>query len=219
MKIYVVGSSKNKFLPLDNIREKFLIDEKHEGINIDFLNPWFCEITGLYYLINNTKDEVIGLEHYRNYFYDRNLLCEKEINKLLIDNDIICSSADTPLPLKTELHILTHGFDKPFMDMLKIKDENFYNFLTTYLDQKRFYWCNCFIGKRPVIEKWYNYFFNIIIEFEKTYTLQKSPVRREGFFAEYLFGAWLEYNNYKIVHSNMTKFNKDLSGVERFAKL
>lgn len=43
MKIYVVGSSKNKFLPLDNIREKFLIDQKHAGDNIDFLNPWYYE--------------------------------------------------------------------------------------------------------------------------------------------------------------------------------
>lgn len=50
MKIYVVGNSKNKFLSLDNIREKFLIDQKHEEENIDFLNPWYCELTGLYYL-------------------------------------------------------------------------------------------------------------------------------------------------------------------------
>lgn len=56
MKIYVVGSSENKFLPLDNIREKFLIDEKHEGDNIDFLNPWYCELTGLYYWKTNGPD-------------------------------------------------------------------------------------------------------------------------------------------------------------------
>ena len=48
MKIYVVGSSKNKFLPLDNIREKFLIDKKNEEDNIDFLNNWYCELTGMY---------------------------------------------------------------------------------------------------------------------------------------------------------------------------
>jgi hypothetical protein len=38
MKIYVVGSSKNKFLPLDNIREKYLIDQPHEGDNIEVLS-------------------------------------------------------------------------------------------------------------------------------------------------------------------------------------
>ena len=69
MKIYVVGSSKNKFLPLDNIREKFLIDKSHEGDNIDFLNPWYCELTGLYYLWKHVDDEIVGLEHYRTYFW------------------------------------------------------------------------------------------------------------------------------------------------------
>lgn len=68
MKIYVVGSSKNKFFTLDNIREKFLIDEKHTDTNIDFLNPWYSELTGLYHLWKNDKDDVVGLEHYRTGF-------------------------------------------------------------------------------------------------------------------------------------------------------
>lgn len=55
-------------MQLDDIREKFIIDEKHEGDNIDFLNLWYCELTGLYYLLKHTKDDIIGLEHYRRYF-------------------------------------------------------------------------------------------------------------------------------------------------------
>ena len=31
MSIYVVGSSRNKFLSLDGFHKKFLVDEKHEG--------------------------------------------------------------------------------------------------------------------------------------------------------------------------------------------
>jgi hypothetical protein len=93
MKIYVVGSSKNKFLPLDNIREKFLIDQKHEGDNIDFLNPWYCELTGLYYLWKHCDDDIVGLEHYRRYFVNNKnqLLSENEIRNILKDNDVIAS--------------------------------------------------------------------------------------------------------------------------------
>ena len=68
MKIYVVGNSKDLFLKLDNIREKFLVDQSHDGDNIDDLNPWYCELTGLYHLWKNTTDDIIGLEHYRRYF-------------------------------------------------------------------------------------------------------------------------------------------------------
>lgn len=90
MKIYVVGSSENKFLPLDNIREKFLIDEKHEGDNIDFLNPWYCELTGLYYLWKHVDDDIVGLEHYRRYFVQNNhIITKEEIETILKDHDII----------------------------------------------------------------------------------------------------------------------------------
>ena len=91
MKIYVVGSSKNKFLPLDDIREKFLIDQPHDGDNIDFLNPWYCELTGLYYLWKHVDDDIVGLEHYRRYFVNskNKLLSENDINNILNEYDII----------------------------------------------------------------------------------------------------------------------------------
>ena len=63
-----INYSKDLFLKLDNIREKFLVDQPHAGDNIDDLNPWYCELTGLYYLWKNCNDDIVGLEHYRRYF-------------------------------------------------------------------------------------------------------------------------------------------------------
>ena len=90
MKIYVVGSSKNRFLPLNNIREKFLIDKPHEGDNIDNLNPWYCELTGMYYMWKHEDEDIVGLEHYRRQFIGKDgLLSEQEIRDILKDNDVI----------------------------------------------------------------------------------------------------------------------------------
>ena len=72
MKIYVIGNSKNQFLPSNNIRERFYVDQPHEGDNIDYLNPWFCELTGLYYIWKHATDNIIGLEHYRRCFLSNN---------------------------------------------------------------------------------------------------------------------------------------------------
>ena len=65
--IYVVGSHRNKFLELGDSYTKFFIDEQHNGDNIDNRNPYYCELTGLYYLWKHCDDEIVGLEHYRRW--------------------------------------------------------------------------------------------------------------------------------------------------------
>lgn len=45
MKIYVIGGKNTKFLDFGDERQKFLVDEPHSDKNIDFLNPWYCELT------------------------------------------------------------------------------------------------------------------------------------------------------------------------------
>ncbi len=208
MKIYVVGSTKNKFLPLDNIREKFLINVKHTGNNIDFLNPWYCELTGLYYLWQNCNDEIVGLEHYRRYFWsnkNNKLLNEKEINTILNDYDIIVSGYSYPVPwgpkyLIEELNKCTKNKVELFLKVLNKKDEKLGNYFNSFLHKQWLYNCNCFIGPKKILDEWCEFFFDLIIEFEKTCPIGPgtNTNRREGYFAEFLFGAWLEYKKYKI---------------------
>lgn len=197
MKIYVVGSSKNKFLPLDNIREKFLIDEKHEGDNIDNLNPWFCELTGLYYLWKHVDDDIVGLEHYRRYFVNNKnkLLSEGEINEILKDNDVIvCEIALKNLALKqfeesegrpNKVNLFSIMANSPTELASVIKQRLFTNTLISN---------NIFICKKEIIVEYCEYFFNAI----KDITLNDENKRIIGFLSEYIFGAWLIYKGYRI---------------------
>ena len=223
MKIYVVGSSKNKFLPLDNIREKFLIEQPHEGDNIDFLNPWYCELTGLYYLWKHVDDEIVGLEHYRAYFWKNgHKITEKEIIEELTKGDIICGGYKYPFSgnqiLESELNKCTKGKTREFIKSLAKKDKDFADYFKRFIKGQRLWACNLFIGPKKIFNEWMEFFFDTLLDFES-----RNPIgpttdtwRREGYFAEFAFGAWLEYKGYKIVQCDINKFSKDFKRTDQY---
>ena len=197
MKIYVVGSSKNNFLPLDNIREKFLIDQKHEGDNIDFLNPWYCELTGLYHLWKNCDDDIVGLEHYRRYFgaNKKRLINEREINDKLQNTECLVHTitlnnnllnqylSAAPKTAKTDIFHLMTKMDKNFQKVFK-----------DYLFSNTLIKCNMFICKKHIIDEYCDFFFKAINDMKLTDTNK----RMIGYLSEFTFGAWLIYRKAKI---------------------
>ena len=200
MKIYVVGSSKNKFLPMDNIREKFLIDQPHEGDNIDFLNPWYCELTGMYYMWKHEKEDIVGLEHYRRNFIGKNgLLTEDEIKEILKYNDVILYRMGikqnamqhmTGARKGTELAL---GLATLYTNYGKDMADYFYkNFIGDHV-----YLGNMFICKKEIANKFFDFIFNgILKDFDETHHFKTSRI--DGYICEYFMEPWFRYNGYKI---------------------
>ncbi len=209
MKIYVVGSSKNKFLPLDSIREKFLIDSKHEGDNIDFLNPWYCELTGLYYLWKHVDDDIVGLEHYRRYFVNNkgNLLSENDIIETLKTYDIICRKFD--FKGRTAYSFFSNERKAYLMKFLSFLPDEESKFIKDDLTNKKYFeQCNMFICKKHIISMYMEWFFDYVIIFSSK-ELLRSP-RIIGYISEFVFGSWLKLNKYRISYNPAKEFNKEM---------
>ena len=141
MKIYVVGSSKNKFLPLDNIREKFLIDKKHDGNNIDFLNPWYCELTGLYYLWKHVDDDVI----YPDYFLQDFVLAANANPESIISNNMCRGTFLSQQCVNGAATLYRPKFFTPFLWEGLIKQV-----VETNEDDQWYTFCIWLFGQRPV---------------------------------------------------------------------
>lgn len=74
----IIAAHKKYQMPTDEMylpvhvgaagKESIGYQRDDEGENISNLNPYFCELTGLYWAWKNLKADYIGLAHYRRHF-------------------------------------------------------------------------------------------------------------------------------------------------------
>lgn len=179
------------------------------GKNISKKNPYYCELTGVYWAWKNLKADYIGLAHYRRHFSLKkkskdkfeNILTGAEASKLLEKTDII-------LPKKRKYYIETlynhykHTmYVEPLDETRNIISEKYQDYLP-YFDKlykrRSAHMFNMFIMKKEIYDGYCKWLFDILEELEKRTDQTKYDsfhARFYGRVSELLLDVYLQKNN------------------------
>ena len=187
----------------------------NEGENISLKNPFYCELTGLYWAWKNLDAEYVGLVHYRRHLTlntkipkDENekfniLLNSNEAMQILKNNDII-------LPKKRKYYIenlydhYKHTmYIEPLDETRKIIEEKYNEYLEEFdklHTRNSSHMFNMFIMKKEILNNYCTWLFDILFELEKRVPPEKYDdfhARYLGRISELLLDVWINTNNLK----------------------
>jgi hypothetical protein len=197
------------------------------GDNISVLNPFYCELTAMYWAWKNDKSEILGFYHYRRYL---NLIVDQtwlspppnsmppnpdtlaylaweqqriRIEKLLDVFDIIVPRSYAARP-SVEGQYRGLCQQEPwdlFMHTVADKYPKSKPYLGILNTIGYFPACNIFITKRPLFEKYCESLFPVIdsiySKIGHPYDAQQN--RYPGFLAERFLGIWMYMEGLKSV--------------------
>lgn len=174
------------------------------GENISYLNPSFCELTGLYWAWKNLKEDYIGLVHYRRHFSItkkrgfENVLTYDEISPYLGKIKVF-------VPNKRKYYIETlysHYEHTHYSNQLdetrKIISEKYPDYLKCYdkvLKHRYGYMFNMMIMEKNLLNEYCSWLFDILFSLKKRIDmpeLSSFQARYYGRISEIIFNVWLE---------------------------
>lgn len=165
--------------------------------NINELNPYINELTGLYWIWKNTSDDYVGLCHYRRYFAEGDkLLTFSRAKEILKGHQIITT---TPAVFDRSLYdilVIDSGGQKGFetcQDMFFSAFPGFESYLknTNTVNPRNMFFC-----RKELIDKYCEWIFPKVIPIAQKYKAETIPKNNNqdrliGYFAERLMSYWL----------------------------
>lgn len=136
------------------------------GDNISDLNPYYGELTGLYWLWKNCSDvENIGICHYRRYFWDekKDLLSVQAIGQILDEYDILVSNCITVEGTYLEYFGRAHNIKDMEMTGEVIRElyPEDYPFFCQVMNGNRQYYGNLCAMKKTLFDDYCTWLFTI----------------------------------------------------------
>lgn len=193
--------------------EGFIRDD--EKVNISDKNPYYCELTGLFWAWKNLDSDYMGLSHYRRYFTCKNhlpkneedrlkcVLTKEEVEEKLKNSDILLPKKRNYVIENLYSHYKHTMYIEPLDiagEIIKEKYPEYYHEFKNLKKRKTAHMFNMCIMKKEYLDEYCTWLFDILFELEKRVDISKYDTFHARFFgrvSELLLDVWLYTKGYK----------------------
>jgi len=188
------------------------------GDNISKKNPYYSEMTGLYWVWKNYSDsEYVGFCHYRRFFSKK--ITDENVETYFKKSDVLM--VDPSLKIHNRLNFLKNyvcGEDVFIVaKVLKKLYPDYFKTFCKYSNDFLDYPFNMFVCRKDVFDKYAEWIFSVLFECEKY--IKYSPYSRGrrvfAYLAEYLTPVFFLHNNFRI--KTLPVYNTEYNTTDKFS--
>lgn len=176
------------------------------GDNISDLNPYFGELTGIYWIWKNDIDsDYIGICHYRRFFVkeDGSLLEKRDFEEILSAYDAMTTDVVTIDKTNFESYREAHHIEH----LLAVKDSckklypEYEKDFEAFLQDKSLCYANICVMPRGIFMKYCEWLFSILFDASENIDVSECDLYQKrvyGFLAERLLNVYVRHNPLNI---------------------
>lgn len=214
----IVATHKKYQMPYDSMylpvqvgaegKEKIGYQGDNEGENISTKNPYYCELTGLYWGWKNLDCDYLGLVHYRRHFSIKkeknkfdSILTKEQAEQILQTTDVILPKKRHYVIETIKSHYAHTHYEndlKLTRDIISKDHPDYLEYFDKCMNSRSSHMFNMFIMKKHLANDYLTFIFDILQKLEnevdyKNYSAFQA--RLFGRISEVLLDVWIQKNN------------------------
>lgn len=183
-----------------------------QGENIQHLNGKINQLTAFYWLWKNSKDPIIGVNHYHRFFVNNQnkILTMPQIENILSKgNDAICHHFNVGFPIKN--NCISSGLSEgntAFNILCKYFPQDYKKQFDIIMNSSCFQIANLIITSEQIFKDYCKWLFSFIIDAANQFNPDVNPgeqgYRALGYIGETMLSIWLMKNKIKLFNCSYT---------------
>lgn len=181
------------------------------GDNMSEMNPYYCEMTGVYWIWKNISCDVAGLSHYRRYFTRMDhILTVDEIREVLKSYDVIVGNSSMANEGSVKAHYQALHNISDMEVCRKVMEETCPEYVEAYdlcMEANLLNIANMLICPKKIFDEYCEWVFPLLAEVEKRVDMtgyDDFQKRLYGYLTERLLRIWLIAHKYRVREEMIT---------------